>query len=503
MAVRTDAVRRCFAESSDGLAGGECLAGDAAWRRFVGLLRMDGLLESADDVRALDHVRTSARGPITLDHVRRALAHAYADEGVAEAAAAGLAVRAAASSLQDLTWGAPAYAPRDLRELSGLCREVEGTLETYKSNVLDELASKRSQLEANRLAALVHAHLSPVPAVPAAAWQRKNVYDVEKACSRARVPSGEHVRYATADGAPPPEDAFRLARGSGVSLREARALGSDGRERDVYVVCVCAGAAAHARNAAWTTFAAHRELALAPASAPRALAWFDDHAADDARRGTVAKGLRLVYERPRSASLRGLLQHLAQHRPARGVSAESPLARHWLREALLRAAELETMSTHAKGLKFDASNFFVAEQGASLRLGGVAFKADVVESGSARLLPSFAVVAGEIVAGLAGPQNDLPGPLRAILRCCLDGDDFSDDESDPDDDGAPSRSRPQETAAPLSAAALLTHPFFDELNRGELEEAMEAFDQLFLATGAADDAESRRRSGTRGGESRD
>lgn len=90
-------------------------------------------------------------------------------------------MRAAAASLQALTWGAPEYSPRDLGELTGLCCAVEGTLERYKGNVSDDLASKRDLLEANRLAALVHAHLAPgLQVVSAEKWQLAHVYDIEK-----------------------------------------------------------------------------------------------------------------------------------------------------------------------------------------------------------------------------------------------------------------------------------------------------------------------------------
>lgn len=207
-------------------------------------------------------------------------------------------------------------------------------------------------------------------------------------------------------------------------MREAQVVCSDGKERNAYVVEVAEVQPSHRGRssqqtsrvlaALWRCYAACRALAAASGSVPHALGWFDDHPGDEARRARSSAqtpfGTRLVFERPRAVPLR---TELARARIQRGtLTAASPLVRHWVREALARAAEIDEMSTHLLAAPFGPANLWVAEHGTALRVGGLlwgpelleARRADKLRARSRGLLAGFADAAEEMVSLLCGSK---------------------------------------------------------------------------------------------------
>lgn len=222
----------------------------------------------------------------------------------------------------------------------------------------------------------------------------------------------------------------------GLTVREAQVVCADGKERNAYVVEVqpprrsgrfCGSA--HDKALLWQAYAACRGLAAASSCVPHALGWFDDHPGDEARRGLTTTsappfGTRFVYERPNARPLRVELARVHTRHDA--LMSSAPLVRHWVREILLRAAEIDTMSTHELlGDKpFGPCNLWIAEHGAAIRVGGLRWGAEVPEARrgdrlrhrSYKLLAGFADAAEEIIFSLCDRASPVDHKTTKVFR---------------------------------------------------------------------------------------
>lgn len=409
--LSNDPVRLAFTEAAGGANDDERL------QKFIGRLRSDNILHSERDARLLENLWPTQ----DFNRMAKALLPPRKGDGAYSALSA---LRAGTAQLQTITSNYEGD-PLILSQLLQRCADAQDAMKRCETDLLDAIRKTAISLENERLASIVPTQVVVDPF----GWQSKHVLDVEKAASFRRVCSLNHIRWMKNS-----KDPWGLtASSTSLVVKEAQVVCSDGKERSAYVVELTserndksAQATASAKKLMWQTYAAHRCLAAAPRNVPHALGWFDDHPGDEARRARTTSnltfGTRLVYERPRALPLRIELKRARSHLV---VASSAPLVRHWIREVLARAAEIETMSTHEIVTKqpFDVSNLWVAEHGAALRIGNLKWGAEIsaahrlekLRNRSRGLLAGFANVAEEIIATLC-VQGDDPSSATRVFR---------------------------------------------------------------------------------------
>lgn len=466
-----DPMRAAFVASSDGHA----IVHEEDWRRFTETLRSDGLLTSDREHRILDdfwrsHAADSyelRKSRMTYSALRHHLSKALSTQTEAtDMVYTSLKMlRAGMAQLQALTQ-IDQPDPRVLMALLTRCAKADATLKLCETDLAHFIKRATSDLDVEPVLKLTHstlgdkAHMSCVDPYQ---WQLEHVLDIERHASNRRVISLSHIRYTKRDciEKDPRECGVRLrfvhaivarlgyavsrrwhlAQGlvskcEGLTVREAQVVCADGKERNAYVVELqpprrsnrfCG--IAHGKALLWQAYAACRGLAAAPSSVPHALGWFDDHPGDEARRGVTTTsappfGTRFVYERP---SARPLLVELARAQARRGaLTPSAPLVRHWVREVLARAAEIDTMSTHELlgDMPFGPRNLWIGEHGAAIRVGGLrwgveipeAHRGDRLRHRSYKLLAGFADAAEEIIFSLCDGESPVESKATKVFR---------------------------------------------------------------------------------------
>jgi len=432
-----DCVHAAFLRASK---DGQAISAESEWRRFLGELTALKVCSSNKERRVLEEAWATSETPtakrLTWTDFRNHVVSQFLDseEQSAEARGAVRRVRAAARQLQALSLVDNAPLKR-CRELLERCRDADKALEAGELLVEASLKSNAKDLEAWRARAMTANDDSEDdeellrPANPVQ-WQLTHCLEVEKAASQRRVSTRDQVKFPRGGGRV--EDVWGLGAGytSCVEVRRARVLCADGEQRDALVVALVPprrGARvdprtqAEARKACWRTYAAHRDLACSsglckPYGALEEQPLPHGRRKETAEDAPLGDGPWFVYERPKGAS--SLVQMLAKlenkkRRPP-PLSASSPLIRHWLREALSALADVDRCATYSLHAPFpgakplESKNFWVAEHGASLRLGDVPWhepwsaplKVSTVEQRSRMLVATFGEVASAILGAL-------------------------------------------------------------------------------------------------------
>ena len=487
-----DAVYAAFLGASE---DGRRICSEAEWRKFVEMLRSDGVVQSTNEVSRLEDLwsrmlELEEEERITYKTLRRHMVALFAekDDKENEATMALELVRAGSCQLRAFD----GQTPKSLRQLLERCDFVASQTQNCALELAQSCAKANRRLEIDRLESLVNRFNGETRDVPVdpIQWQRDHIIDVEKQANMKRV---AHRRHLKINKNKKGIDPFSLAQGfaaleegCGVEVHEAMAACADGREREAFVVDILAPDdlgrkaskfAAAARSAAWRSYAAHRSLSVAVRSVPRALAWFDAHPDDKTKKQCT----RLVFERPNvTESLTTALRRVDDS--TEKLAPTAPLVRHWLREILCRAAEIDTMATYCidnddDDDAFGLSNLWIAEHGAVLRVGGLRWAEELREGPPQNRLPQLEARRAQLLKGFAAAADDLltalchtdHSVLRAILRCCRSYAAAAQQPSHDDDH-----------LVQLTPSGLLAHAFFKPLSQDDLVKAMAAYERIFL-----------------------
>ena len=334
---------------------------------------------------------------------------------------------------QVAAWDVPSLSEKETKQLIGVFQGLEAAFTEQTARTQQLLSKQQMLMAAEQSRRLVHQRLAleqvehPAGTNPYI-WQRANKSVIEQQISRRRV---RNIREVGGSGQAP-ADSFGL--GAGFSCRRfqgTRGTGARGKsggnglvDIDIFAVLVPKRAStmamSKAMEQAWKVYDAHRELSLS-AYIPHTLGIHDK----STNKKSGSEGLDVVelyYEYTPSRSIAKSFIGLSG-----GTVAESfqfgeqhALFQHWSREVMKALHDLQRMSAYELRGRLSWENFFVSNQGTSLRLGNMPWGARINGNGkpiasavaerNTLLLASFADIIDDLVL-CTTPSSANPLPL--------------------------------------------------------------------------------------------